>query len=160
MGDLMKATITLADDPIIKGNRISIKAISGGSYSFFKTKQDGTLSVAYSAMESMGLKKDMTVNIAYDTSEGEFNGKKITYKNIKAFQEPSIQIGEPTPRPETQKSGVDWDAISWGKCRHAFLIEAYKKGLPLTDAKEESAEWADVSMAKKEEDVDVSEIPF
>jgi hypothetical protein len=164
MGDLMKATITLADDPIIKGNRISIKAVSGGSYSFFKTKKDGTNSAAYQGMESMGLKKDMTVNIAYDTTEGEFNGKKIQYKNIKAFQEPSIQVGEPNPRPNVSpKAGVDWDKISWGKCRHAFLVEAYKMGKSLIDAKNESSEWADVSMSEKEvdvEDIDVSKIPF
>lgn len=174
--DLMNATITLADDPIIKGNRVSIKAVSGGSYSFFIKKKDGTDSLAYKQMQDMGLKKDMTVNIAYDTTQGEYQGRVIQYRNIKSFCEPSVQVDE-TPNPvsygkATGKTATeqgnkprDFDKENWGKCRYGFLIEAYKKGKPLIEAKDESAEWADVSMSEKEdltkdEEIDVGDIPF
>lgn len=54
-----------------------------------------------------------------------------------------------TPKAPVQKK-PDWDEISWGKCKHAFLVEAYKLGKPLDDkTKKEAQEWANFSMEKK-----------
>jgi len=33
----------------------------------------------------------------------------------------------PTPTYQPIKEDVNWDKISYGKCKHGFLIEAYKK---------------------------------
>ena len=57
-----------------------------------------------------------------------------------------------TPTPVV-KGETDWDKISWGKCKHAYLVEAYKVWLQKengeTTRKEIEAEaetWADMSM--------------
>jgi hypothetical protein len=163
MSDLQQATITI-DSITEKGNRVSIKTTSGGSYSFFKKKQDGTPSVAAKQLTDMELKSGMTVDIAYDTSAGEFQGKSITYKNIKSFREPSIQVGEPQHKVpaflkvEPKADNRDYFAENWGKCRYGFLLEMYKKDVSLDKAKQQSSDWADVAMSKRE--IDVSDIPF
>jgi len=50
---------------------------------------------------------------------------------------------------------TDWDKISWGKCKHAYLVEAYKvyvlkdNGLADLNLIERCAEeWADMSMRR------------
>ena len=150
MGDLQQATITI-ESVTSKDNRVFIKTKEGSSYSFFKTKQDGSETVASKQFTDMGLTSGMKVDIAYDTTTGpNRSGGTTTYKNIKSFREPSIQVGE-DKKP-------NWDDINWGKCKHAFLVEAYKKGIPLTQALDEAEKWADASMKQKE--IDVSEIPF
>lgn len=88
---LLRATITI-DEIIEKGNRISVKPTAGPKFSFFKTKQDGTESMAYRQMQDMELKSGMTVNIGYDETPGDFQGKAITYRNIKHFSEAAIQV--------------------------------------------------------------------
>ena len=45
------------------------------------------------------------------------------------------------------KEDVDWDKIAVGKCKHAFLIEAFKMGMPLDEAELKANLWARASMA-------------
>lgn len=62
----------------------------------------------------------------------------------------------------------NWDAISFGKCKHAFLVEAYKMGKDPDVAETDAEDWASRSMRKlgKIEMKDygqgeiLSEIPF
>ena len=46
------------------------------------------------------------------------------------------------------KENVDWDKISWGKCKHAFLVELMKIGTTLEQAEPIAENWADASMRK------------
>jgi len=39
-----------------------------------------------------------------------------------------------------------WDKISWGKCKHNFLIELFKAGHTLEEAEKIAENWADASM--------------
>jgi len=155
MGDLQQATITI-ESVTSKDNRVSIKTKEGSSYSFFKTKQDGSETVASKQFTDMGLTDGTKVDIAYDTTTGpNRSGGITTYKNIKSFREPSVQVGETknsTPKEVTRKP----NEIAWGMCKHAFLVEAYKKDKPLTQALDEAEKWADASMKQKE--INVSEI--
>lgn len=43
---------------------------------------------------------------------------------------------------------TDWDKISWGKCKHAFLVELMKIGTALEQAEPIAENWADASMRK------------
>lgn len=60
----------------------------------------------------------------------------------------------PTPPSRPPKLDVNWDKISWGKCKHAYLVEAYKGvniygGDEDLEAIERRAEqFADMSMRK------------
>jgi hypothetical protein len=61
-----------------------------------------------------------------------------------------------------KQAATDWDKISWGKCKHAYLVESFKYKLNMNEAHkiegvEELAEkWADMSMRKKTGAVDVA----
>ena len=61
----------------------------------------------------------------------------------------------PMGQIERKNDPVDWDRISFGKCKHAFLIEAYKAGLAkdnsLDDIERTCEEWAKRSMRVLEE---------
>lgn len=41
---------------------------------------------------------------------------------------------------------TNWNKISFGKCKHAFLLEAYKQGKEINKAEEEAEDWAGRSM--------------
>jgi mannose-6-phosphate isomerase class I len=56
-------------------------------------------------------------------------------------------------------NGVNWDRVSWGKCKTLFLVEAFKKDIPLDKAEPMAELWATASMqslaevnAKKSDD--------
>ena len=58
-----------------------------------------------------------------------------------------------TPTPSYQapsrppiREDVNWDKISFGKCKHAFLIEQMKAGINLEQAEIEAEKWAKASM--------------
>ena len=52
-----------------------------------------------------------------------------------------------------------WDKISWGKCKHAFLIEMCKKGFGVEAAEPIAEQWADASMRKMETNVKEDTLP-
>jgi hypothetical protein len=69
------------------------------------------------------------------------------------------QIPKPAPPTYTPVKETDWDKISWGKCKHAYLVEAYKKWLTKEDGRttireieQEAEKWADMSMRKLSSD--------
>lgn len=101
--------------------------------------------------------------------------KFVSVKNQQGGQSRYVRIiSEPEDTPETtqsttqapksspqpvlgQKTGTDinWDKISWGKCKHAYLVEAFKSiytsNSALSDAdmsktEKLAEEWADMSM--------------
>ena len=50
-------------------------------------------------------------------------------------------------RPDRQeRKEVDWDKISFGKVKYGFLIEAFKKGMPLEEAEIDAEKWTKASM--------------
>jgi hypothetical protein len=68
---------------------------------------------------------------------------------------PQATGGQPRPlnekvvySPTPTKEEPNWDKISWGKCKHAFLVELLKMGYTLQDAEPLAEQWADASMRK------------
>lgn len=64
-----------------------------------------------------------------------------------------------TPQNEVRLEKIDWDKISWGKCKHAYLVESFKALASKSpvyvpsekdfNTIEKSAErWADMSMRR------------
>jgi len=76
---------------------------------------------------------------------------------VRTHKQPRAGTSTPTPTPAIQtKENVNWDKISFGKCKHAFLVEAFKKFVEtgITDKEywEKEAEiWAKMSMRKLDE---------
>lgn len=72
--------------------------------------------------------------------------EKGQYLNFKALK-PSVA---PTPNYQSSqpKQDVNWDKISWGKCKHAFLVVLMEKGIDLGKAEKIAETWADASMRK------------
>jgi hypothetical protein len=74
-------------------------------------------------------------------------------------------------KEKTNEEDKKWDRISFGKCKHAFLLEAYKMGAePNEFAEKQAEEWAKMSMRilsdqtdspeNWDEEVRVENIPF
>lgn len=158
MSDLQQATITIKSITE-KDNRMSIKAVSGGIYSLFKTKKDNTPSVAYQQMRDMGLKSGITVDITYDTSTREYQGKPIQYKNIKTFREASIQRDDTSEFLEEKEKKPDWEAISRGKVRHGIVCAMIGAKYPIEDIKTHLTELTNLVM-NEDREVDIKDIPF
>jgi len=80
---------------------------------------------------------------------GQVTPQQPIYQN-QAYKAPQAQIYAKSPIVEP-----DWDKISWGKCKHTFLVEAYKRWLSKVDGQttiseieKEAERWADMSMRK------------
>lgn len=59
--------------------------------------------------------------------------------------------GQQSQSQSTQKQEEEkpnWDKISWSKCKHAYLLEAFKLGYNLADIEKTCESWADASMRK------------
>ena len=60
--------------------------------------------------------------------------------------------GEPAKKFEKELDkdleNEKWDKISWGKCKHAYLLKAFNEGSVLEDVEKLAEEWADASMRK------------
>lgn len=58
------------------------------------------------------------------------------------------QLKSKQQQPIHYEKEVDWNSISFGKCKHAFLIEAFKRDWELDLAENIAEEWAKASMRK------------
>lgn len=82
--------------------------------------------------------------------------QKGNYLNFRYKGKQQAVGGAPVPNssnltPKTANLTLEkpnWDAISWGKCKHAYLVEAFKRGDDLNDAEPIAEEWANASMRK------------
>ncbi len=133
--------------------QLKIKDQAGKTYTLWLTKSDGACTQAYEYIRQLannGLGK--TVEIAY--KEETIEGYQYPLRTILMVKEaPSNAAPQATggsTRLQTAKpvSNRDFEKEAWGKCKHAFLIEAYKQGQPLATAEPEAEKWADMSMRK------------
>ena len=71
------------------------------------------------------------------------NNTPQSYQNAPTGNfKPNLPIVEP-------KREVNWDKISFGKCKHAFLVEAFKRGYNVGEEvaiEKEAERWASMSM--------------
>ena len=59
----------------------------------------------------------------------------------KTYNAPNQQFNSPQGNTEP-----NWNKISFGKCKHAFLVEAFKKDVPLENAERLAEAFAEASM--------------
>lgn len=90
-----------------EGNRVSIKTEAGGTYSFFKTKKDGTTSKAQQTRVQFDIQSGVSCAIAY-TETPNPNGK-YPFKNIMWFEAPGDIIEQTV---DTEHEPVPATAVS------------------------------------------------
>jgi len=162
---------------------IRVKDLQNLTYQIWMTKQDGTQTVAYSALKN--LPNDgvgLTVEIACSEQPGNYNGKPVVYRrivSIKSVVGKAKAINAQSAQQIYKKDDDEkWNRISRGKCKHVFLVEFLKKDMSLADAEPLAEEWAEASMRflkdepvpdeadgeadgeAEEEEAPVNEIPF
>ena len=152
--------LTKSNDPFYK-----LKGADGqGSYNLFTKTRDGGETVAFrgfKALENEGL--GQSVEIGYAESSYDYQGKTVISRNIRTIK-PATTAPTTAPASVPTQTNVtapvsykpeepDWDGIAWGKCKHAFLVEMFKKRDKLTVDDEQEAElYADMSMGNTRED--------
>lgn len=118
--------------------KIVIVGGDGIRYSFFEKKQDGSESVAFQGFKSMNITVGSEIGITFSQKPNP-KSPQYPFHNIVAIADPSsVEFNQDDGRPQyreehpkKQKNDVDWDEVSRGKVRHAFLLEAYKQGKQL-----------------------------
>ena len=81
MDELQKKVIVI-QEITDKEKQLKVKGDDNRTYNVWKTKQDGTETVAHSYIKTHGLKSGDKVGIAYKDNEWENQGKKIISHNI------------------------------------------------------------------------------
>lgn len=136
--ELQNKVITVsAKEEKLQGGKpvMKIKDEQNLTYTVYKTKQDGTTSIAWGQIPDIG----NTVQIGFVEQPGEYEGKAITYRTIRTFNKDVAQ-GVQTPRQERfsnplynkPKTEVNWDQLGYEKtlslwCGH-FISNPMFKG--------------------------------
>jgi len=176
---LIKAVITVADTkPIVKDDEVigkTIIATDQKKYGMFFQKRDGSPTQAHLAYEEQGIKEGSRIGIGFVSEPKEWvkDGKTICYeqRTIRMIEDATdINYQEQNLPPENtdqKSSGRDFYAEGLGKCRHGYLLEAYRADKKLNqELLDDIAMWAESSMTgelPKNEEVKSSEtedIPF
>lgn len=156
-------------------NKLYKLKTSQGVFNIYELKKDKTPSVAFTFLSQRGFGVNKVFDFSYYekpnsnngtskyvTNVREINGSNALNSSTQAPYSVSTPNNEnnyvPTPQGQNKPQNVDWDKISWGKCKHAFLVEAFKaanescnKSLTPEEMStiEKGAEaWADMSMRK------------
>ena len=124
--DLQNKTINVVKIEPTATN-VKVTDQDGIQYSFFRNKQDGSISKAQETFNNLGVKLNDVMDIGF-----KINGN---YKNITIFKTPTNQAAESVAPFVTPAEVKDkQDVVAAGKVRHGFAIEAYKMGKGLTPA--------------------------
>jgi len=136
-----------------------IKDQDNKTYTVWASKSDGSESKAYSELKCIpnnGIGRNL--EIAYKEEAYDFKGKSLTSRTIMFLKEvggaskANTMIKSQMSFEKKEQDDDKWDKISWGKCKHAYLVEYLKamldgKGPNSADECEKLAEfWADMSM--------------
>jgi hypothetical protein len=155
---LQQANITISSAEFTNWG-LKIKDEKGLIYNISQYKkgtQDETM--AYVAITSLpknglGLRKCVKFAVVPNSQGGQS-------RYVRIIEEPAIQASQATQgsyNPKTSSNHSKQNADdAWGKCKHAFLVEAFKWILNGNEIPEEVAEkraekWADMSMRKMSE---------
>lgn len=102
MDKLLNKAITISgkEEKLQGGNPVvKIKDEKNLTYTVYKTKQDGSESVAWQQLQELNLGD--TVQIGFVEDFGEYEGKKVTYRTIRNFNK---DIGEGMVNASQSKS--------------------------------------------------------
>jgi hypothetical protein len=104
--ELINKVITVkGKEEKIQGGKpvMKIKDELGLTYTVYKTKQDGSESAAWKQMPSL----EETVQIGFVEQDGEYEGKKVTYRTIRVFNK---DIGQGVANHQAQTSTTLYQA--------------------------------------------------
>jgi hypothetical protein len=157
--DKTTKTIRVETVEIDPKGRYKIKSTGGQTYSFFKTTRDGKQTAALRSFNENNIQPGMAVEIWYRESQGEWQGKAVTYRNIITFKPALYQVegernGESAPPrgensspkaayiPAPASSSVKTimvdearlEAEIIGKTATQFMAAAISAGLSLSEA--------------------------
>jgi len=159
MDDLKQENITIS---AVEQNQYGFKVKSEKNMVFNVTanKQDGTPTKAYEVLTAlpnngMGLQK------CFKFAEVE-NKQGGTSRYVRMIVEPEATQSAPAYTPSSgtspqsytpKKEEPNWEDINFGKCKHAFLVEAYKQyktdsAITLDMIEKQAEIWATMSMRK------------
>lgn len=145
---------------------VKFKDENGDSYTVWKFKKDGNETVAFSQFKVLPYGGDgATVGIAYSEEPKSFVNQKgetvnFTQRTVMMLkkasevrpenQVPNTPRVQPTQTAQNKKENWE-DKSAFGKCKHAYLVEAFKAHLgdpnvKLTDMERIAEEWAKASM--------------
>lgn len=136
-------TISGIETKLVGTNRtmLRIKDQDNKTYQIWKTKADGTDSIAYKKIEELGgsMAVGKSAEISYKEEEGDYNGKKVVYRtviNLKQSFQPKAQTITNLQKAEASKKSEDekWTEISKGKVRHGVACEFIRLGAEYTPA--------------------------
>ena len=120
------------------------------TYTMFHEWQ-GNPTVPYTKINSLPNKgMNQTVKIMFKSQE--VNGQNGTYTSrtitdIDAATQPEKNLSMVKGNIDAKGDDEKWEKINFGKCKHQFLIEMYKKGdAPSPETESEAEKWAVMSM--------------
>lgn len=186
-------TITSVESKQLNNGSVmyKIKDQDNLTYTIFQTKADGNETVAYSSLNRINTNwMNLNVEISYNEEDKEYQGKAYkqrTILNARFSNAPaSTKINnQAKAKINNQDEEEKWEKINFGKCKHQFLLEAFKiLGSKLNPTSQETPlnfnkierdaeQWAEMSMrilpktqeeqamdTFGEDEVNVDEIPF
>lgn len=122
---LLNKAITIAEKvEKLQGNKtvMKVKDEKGLTYTVYKTKQDGSTSVAWDQILDLNIGD--TVQIGYVEDLGEYQGKKVTYRTIRNFNkdigEGQKQYNQYNPAPQAKSSNTGQSGRSGEVSRDEF----------------------------------------
>ncbi len=155
---LLNKTITVsAKEEKLQGGKpvMKIKDQNNLTYTVYKTKQDGTTSVAWTQLADLNLGDN--VQIGYAEQQGEYEGKAVTYRTIRSFNKDIGQgmanaqaQGKTTPQGHNNESDRE-SSKDFGK---RLAIHGMVNGMLASGMTPEGVESALPSLLKLEESID------
>jgi hypothetical protein len=130
MSDLLNKVIQIAskeEKPGPFGPMVKIKDQDGKTYTVFKTKKDGTTSVAWDGMPAVG----DTVQVGYAEEDGEYEGKAFKRRTVRSFNadigngvaNTEKQRSEPSTASQSQSDDKFWDKKAYKQCLWNYWLE-------------------------------------
>src|SRR5262249_14024142 len=99
------------------GPMMKIKDEKGLTYTVYKNKKDGTVSVAWEQLQSLSLGDMVQVSFAEDV--GDYEGKPVTYRTVRAFN-PDIGNGVANSSSLAKSSNSGQHTASQGHSNDAY----------------------------------------
>lgn len=136
------------------GPLMKLKDQDGKTYTVFKTKKDGTVSVAWEQMPGL----EETVQASYAEEQGEFEGKAYTRRTIRSF---NSDIGngvanakethyEPNIASQSESKEEFWDKKAYRQCLWNYWLEQRAGGVDGSDWMDDV--WAVFNQIEKDAD--------
>jgi len=139
MENLLSTTVTI-ESIEDKGKSLKLKASDRKSYSFWKTKQDGSNTSMYEQFKNMEIQAGSTVNISYKIEEFTTqDGKQAHSNKVIWFREaggtPVVEKPRQVPQNVSEGKSVDWDKLGYSKTLTNWTAELLGQGKPVNEIK-------------------------